>query len=124
PMSEIEAMDKSFNPRDLKMRLAKEIVSIFYNEKKSKEAQDNWEKTFSKKEIPEDAQEIKANKNELLVDVFIKNGIVTSKSEFRRLVENGAVTNMENNKKATTTGEVVGSGVYKIGKKRFCKIII
>ncbi|MCX6754108.1 MAG: tyrosine--tRNA ligase, partial [Candidatus Nomurabacteria bacterium] len=38
PMFEIEAMDESFNPRDLKMKLAKEIVSIFYNVKKAKEA--------------------------------------------------------------------------------------
>jgi len=124
PMSEIETMNKSFNPRDLKMKLAKEIVSIFYNEKKAKEAQEKWEKTFSKKEIPEVAQEIKTNKNELLVDVLLKNGIIASKSEFRRLVDSGAVTNMGNNKKITNTGEFIESGVYKIGKKRFCKIVI
>ncbi len=124
PMSELEAIDKSFNPRDLKMRLAKEIVSIFYNEKKAKEAQENWEKTFSKKEIPEDAQEIKANKNELLVDVFLKNGIVASKSEFRRLVESGAITNLNNNKKVSLVNGGVTDGVYRTGKKRFCKIII
>lgn len=128
-MDEINKIKKDLknsnvNPKDLKMRLSYEIVKIYHGEKKAKEAQDNWEKTFSKKEIPEDAQEIKVNKNELLVDVFLKNGIVFSKSEFRRLVESGAVTNMDNNKKATTTGEVVESGVYKIGKKRFCKIII
>jgi tyrosyl-tRNA synthetase len=123
-MPEVEVMEKSFGPRDLKMKLAKEIVSIFYNEKKAKEAQDNWEKTFSKKEIPEDAQEIKADKNELLVDVFLKNGIVVSKSEFRRLVESGAVTNLDNNKKVSLVTEGVIDGVYRIGKKRFCKIII
>ena len=127
-MEEIKKVEEEIksgsNPMQFKKLMAYEIVKSIKSEKEAKTAQDNWEKTFSKKEIPEDAQEIKADKNELLVDVFLKNGIVTSKSEFRRLVESGAITNMENSKKTTITGEVVESGVYKIGKKRFCKILI
>jgi tyrosyl-tRNA synthetase len=128
-MDEINKIKKdlknsSVNPKDLKMRLSYEIVKIYHGEKKAKEAQDNWEKTFSKKEIPEDAQEIKVGKNEILVDVFLKNGIVASKSEFRRLVESGAVTNLDNNKKVSLVTDGVIDGVYRIGKKRFCRIIV
>lgn len=126
-IEEIERIKKEIesntvNPKEMKSKLAKEIVSIFHNEKKAKEAENNWEKTFSKKEIPKDAQEIKASKNELLVDVLLKNKTVTSKNEFRRLVESGAVTYMDNNEKILIQNEIVKSGVYRIGKKRFCKI--
>jgi len=119
-----EEMKSGSNPMQFKKLMAFEIVKSIKNEKEAKTAQDNWEKTFSKKEIPEDAQEIKAEKNELLVDVFLKGRIVASKSEFRRLVESGAVTNLDNDKKVSLVTDGVINGVYRIGKKRFCRIIV
>ncbi|MFA6354946.1 MAG: tyrosine--tRNA ligase [Candidatus Paceibacterota bacterium] len=127
PLHEIEIIKKELesnkiNPKDLKMKLSYEIVKIYHGEKEAKEAKENWEKTFSKKEIPENIQEIITHQKELLVDIFLKNKIIDSKSEFRRLVESGAVTYMDNNEKIPTINEAARSGVYRIGKKRFCKI--
>jgi len=112
------------NPKNIKMQLAKELVKMYHSEKQAKEAQENWEKTFSKKEIPEDVQEIKKNKDELLVDVLLKSKIISSKNEFRRLVKENAITNLDTNEKIKEVDNEVIPGVYRIGKKRFCKIIL
>ena len=124
---EIEQIKKdltnsNINPKDLKMKLSYEIVKIYHGDKKAKEAQDNWEKTFSKKEIPTDIESISVKEGALLVDVFISQKIISSKNEFRRLIGEGAVTNMDKNEKISSFEELAKSGVYKIGKKRFCKI--
>lgn len=129
PMEEIEMMAKSLelnktNPRDLKMRLAKETISIFHGEKKAAQAEECFIKTFQKKEIPENIEIITAGKQDLLVDLFLINKIVCSKTEFRRLIESGAVTNLDLDEKVSSHIEKVKSGVYRIGKKRFCKINI
>lgn len=129
PMSEIENIKKNIlsekvNPRDFKMRLAREIVSIYHGEKKSKQAEENFINTFQKNEIPDDIENITAGEKDLLVDTFLINKIVSSRGEFRRLVDGGAITNLDLDKKITSHTGVSESGVYRIGKKRFCKINI
>jgi len=117
-------LKKGENPMIYKKILGVEIVSLYHNKKKATEAQMNWEKTFSKKEIPTDLPIINVKKGTLLVDVFLNQKIVLSKTEFRRLIEAGSITNLELNKKISNAHEMVESTVYKIGKKRFCKLEI
>ena len=118
-------MKSGINPKDLKSKLAYEIVKTYHGEKKAKEAEENWEKTFSKKEIPDEMEEIKVNKGELLVDVLVKNNIVSSKSEWRRLVEAKAVHNLIENKNIIDNNiKTTENLTLKIGKKRFIKILI
>lgn len=120
----VKELAQGVNPKDIKKRLAKEIVSIYHGEKKAKEAGVNWENIFSKKEIPENILEIKTSTESILVDILLKNKIVSSKSEFRRLVDEKAITNLETNEKIIKYNENIKSGVYRIGKKRFIKIIL
>jgi len=117
-------LKKEANPKDFKLRLAREIVIIYHGEKKAQDAQENWENTFSKKEIPEDVQDIYAQYLTTLRDVFVKNKIISSNNDFRRLITEGAITNLSKNKKILNTHEIVDGGVYRIGKKRFCNIIV
>lgn len=112
------------NPKDIKMQLAKELTKMYHGEKKAEEAEKNWENTFSKKEIPEDVEVFQVKQDTLLVDVFLNNKIVSSKTDFRRLIESGSITNLEINKKISSPHEKVETGTYRIGKKRFCKIEI
>jgi tyrosyl-tRNA synthetase len=112
----------ALNPRDAKMRLAREIISVFYDEKKADEEQEKFIKTFQKKEIPDEVMEISTPKDVLLVDIFLQNKIVASKGEHRRLVEEGAVSNISLDIKISDPNDIVKEGVYRIGKKRFCKI--
>lgn len=114
----------TINPKDAKIKLALNIIKTYHNKKEAEKAQDNWEKTFSKKEIPDNVLEIKARKDDLLVDVLLKNKIVESKTDFRRLVDSGAITNMDTEIKISSHGDKTTKGTYRIGKKRFCKIDI
>jgi tyrosyl-tRNA synthetase len=129
PMSEIEKINKEIisgkvNPRDYKMRLAREIMTIYFGEKKTQKAEENFINTFSKKEIPEKVETIIARGDNLLIDFFIDHKIVSSKTEFRRLVDSNAITNLDLDEKVLTHTDKVKSGVYRIGKKRFCKIVV
>jgi tyrosyl-tRNA synthetase len=122
-MSEIEKV-KQANPRDAKMRLAFEIVKIYHGEKKAKEAEENFVKTFQKKEIPYEMEEIKAGAGELLSEVLVKNKMLSSKGEWRRLVLENAIHDLGNDTNITDVNLKVSENLtLKIGKKRFVKVI-
>jgi tyrosyl-tRNA synthetase len=121
----LPASEITNNPRDAKMKLAHEIVKIYHGEKRAIEAKINFINTFQKKEIPNEMEEIKVGTEEILGDVLVKNKITESKSEWRRLVEEGAVKKMseQGEEKITDFRIIAVPGVYKIGKRRFVKII-
>jgi tyrosyl-tRNA synthetase len=118
----ISQIDMNQNPRDLKIKLAYEIVKIYHGEKKAKEAEENFENTFSKGGIPEDVLEVSVNDGTKLVDVLLSEKIVSSKTEFRRLIGEGAITDMDKNEKIKDFEVKALKAVYKIGKHRFIKI--
>lgn len=97
PMSEIKTMKQQMtnnevNPRDLKMKLAYEIVKIFHDESSAQIAQDYFINTFQKKEIPDEIVEVKMKgKNRKIVDLLIEGSLVESKGEARRLIEQGGI---------------------------------
>ncbi len=117
-----EQLSSGVNPRDIKIKLAYEIVKMYHGEKLAKGAQDNFEKTFSKGGIPEEVLELHVGKDSKLVDILLSESIVSSKSEFRRLVQDGAVTTLESDSKVEDVEAVVSSATYKIGKRRFVKV--
>jgi len=95
PMGEIEEIRKQIkdglvNPRDLKMKLAYEIVKIFHNEEKAKIAQETFVEQFQKRGVPENIAEIKIQSSKI-VDVLIEVDFVSSKSEAKRKIDEGAV---------------------------------
>lgn len=116
-------MDAGKNPRDIKMRLAYEIVRIYYGDAKAKKAEKEFVKTFQKKEIPDEIEEIKATVGEPLADILTVHGFVNSKSDFRRLIEEGAVS-IDGQKISDFQTKVEKTPVIiKIGKKRFIKLV-
>jgi len=123
-ISEIDNILNKKNPLEAKKFVAKAIVKIIHGEKKAILAEEIFIKTFQKNEIPTNLEIIKVKEGELLVDIFLDNKIVSSKTEYRRLVENKAVTNLNENEKISSPTEKAKNGVYRIGKKRFCKINI
>ena len=123
--TDVLEIDKKQNPRDLKMKLAYEIVKIYHGEKKAKQAEKNFIKTFQKKEIPDEIEEIKCSRGELLADVLVKNKVLSSKGEWRRMVLGNAVHDLIKKQNIIdlnlkTSDELI----LKIGKKRFVKIVI
>lgn len=130
PLSVIEEMDSDLkqqkgNPRDLKMRLAKEIVEMYHGREKALSAEQTFVHTFSKGGIPEGVPEVSVKEGGLLVDVLLDQHIVPSKTEFRRLVDSRAIEHMESKKGIDSYEETIQkTGTYRIGKKRFIKVIV
>ena len=119
PMQEIPNKD----PLKDKKRLAFEIVKDLNDEKKAKVAQETWENTFQKKEIPEEMTEVK-DLGVSLMEGLVNVKLVASKADFRRLVKAGAITNLETGEKVTNPNFYPKKGEkYKMGKKTFIKII-
>jgi tyrosyl-tRNA synthetase len=121
PQNEIEQII-SGDPKEAKMRLAFEIVKLVYSESDATNAQNSFEQTFSKGNVPEDIQTVKAN-GKTLADILLESKLITSKKELRRLIDEGAVTNLTAESKIESIDAVIEeTSEIKIGKKRFIKI--
>ncbi len=119
------SLEKGENPKDIKTKLAYEIVKIYHGEKKAEEAGENWERVFSKKEIPDEMPEIIVSAGELLSEVLVKNKILDSKGEWRRLVEGSAIHDLEKNENINEVNLKITKNLkLKIGKKKFIKILL
>jgi tyrosyl-tRNA synthetase len=126
-LEEIGAIEKELtsgaNPRDIKMRLATEIVTLYHSEKDASLAKNSWIETFSKGGVPDSVPEVTAESGELLGDVLVKAEIVSSKTDWRRLVEDGAVVDTDG-VAVTDPKELARAGTFKVGKKRFVTIVL
>lgn len=127
PMQEVKNIEKELengaNPRDAKMKLAKILVSIYHDQKEADNAENKFIETFRQNKIPEDIKEVKIEKNTPLMDVLVESEIVASKSDFRRLVDEGAVS-VDGDRISDANYQVQNSSVVKVGKKRFLKLVL
>lgn len=121
-ISEIdEAIKNGQNPKNFKMELAKEIVRIYHGQKEAEKAEDFFIKTFEKKEIPDEVEEISFGEDKV-ADRLIKEKIVSSRTELIRLIKDGAITNLDKDKKVEREDDLKERGTYRIGKHRFIKV--
>ena len=135
PLAEKDAL-MSKGPRDAKASVAFDIVKRFHGEDAAKAAEASFEKTFAKGGVPDDVLEIRLSgdtKDGALVDALIKAEVVPSKTEWRRLISEGAVKLAGTDAGSDTTNDGIKIGdvnykpakgtILKIGKRRFVKII-
>ena len=116
--------DGKTNPRDIKRELARKIVAIYHSDVLAKKAETNFDKIFIGKEVPDNRPEVKLDKDELLVDIIASNKLVSSKSEARRLIDQGAVK--IDDEKCLDRDKIINKGksiIIKVGKRRFLKIL-
>ena len=116
--------DGKTNPRDIKRELARKIVAIYHSDVLAKKAETNFDKIFIGKEVPDNIPEVKLDKDELLVDIIASNKLVSSKSEVRRLIDQGAVK--IDDEKCLDRDQIINKGksiIIKVGKRRFLKIL-
>lgn len=96
PPEKIESIKKEINsganPKDYKIRLAKKIISMLFDENTAKKSEENFIKVFTKGEIPEDIKVISIQKDLYLRDLLVSEQIVSSNTEWKRLVEENAVS--------------------------------
>lgn len=103
------------HPMERKKKLAWQIVSELHSPKAADEAQKNFERTFQKRQTPNDLATVKVNSNKI-TDVLVETGLAASKSEARRLIEQQGVKVNEK----TVSGqdfEVVSGDVVHVGRK-------
>ncbi|KPL03498.1 MAG: hypothetical protein AMJ73_06730 [candidate division Zixibacteria bacterium SM1_73] len=119
--------DKMTNPMTLKKRLGKEIVGMYYNQKEADKACEEFEKVFSKKELPGEIPVKHFEHDELEIwipHMIVKAGCAKSTSEVRRLIKQGGL--YIDNKRIDDEDlkiPIEGEKLVKLGKRRFYKII-
>ena len=126
-IKEVEAKlkDESVNPRDIKMDLAREIVSLYHTEEEVEQAEERFKMIFQMGQKPKDIDTINTEKENFdLIQIVVDKGLVSSKSEFRRLLLQGGIK--INDKKITMEKDLPKEGeiVVQVGKKKFMKIIV
>ena len=119
----------SVNPMNLKKRLAHEIVNQFHGKQAATEAQEYFAKVFQKREMPEEIPKhvfsARHTGDELyLLDItptLVKEGLVKSNSELKRLLAQGAIE-LDGNKISSNIITAHEGSVLKIGKHSFVRI--
>lgn len=112
------------NPRDLKMRLAREIVTIYHSKQAAQEAEQHFITVFSKKELPDDIKEVKiTGTSMIIIDILMQLNAAPSKGEARRLIQGGAVKYNGNKiENFTDTITIGGDSILQVGKRGFYKL--
>lgn len=128
PVSEVENINARLkageNPRDVKLELAERITARYWGSEAAKNARSEFIEVFSQNKIPEDIQTLNASPGTMLVDVMLAQGIVKSKTEWRRLVSEGAVTDALTGVAITDSSVSVETKTFRVGKRRFVKIAV
>ncbi len=118
-----DQLNSGTNPRDIKIQLAKAIVEIYHSKEDADKAEQYFVNTFTKKEIPDEIEEVNASGKNIL-DFIIETGLVSSKSEARRVVEQGGLKINGEAVKIEELDKVLEKGmIIQKGKLEFRKII-
>ena len=127
---DLEVMKKqseagTLNPKNAKMKLAKEIVALYHSPELAGMALAEFENVFKKKNLPEDIPVVKGWGDELkgICNILKDHNLTDSTSAARRLIQQGSVT-INGEKISDVNQELPGNLEYliKVGKKRFLKI--
>jgi tyrosyl-tRNA synthetase len=113
------------NPRDLKRQLAREIVSIYYDNDEAQQAETAFDNLFIKKDIPDDMPEYKLSESEKLIAIMVNNNLVASNGDAKRMIKQGAVK-LNDEKVIDHFLEVhpTAESVLKVGKRKFLRILV
>ncbi|OGE95280.1 MAG: tyrosine--tRNA ligase [Candidatus Doudnabacteria bacterium RIFCSPLOWO2_02_FULL_48_8] len=124
PMAEIKTIEQELksgaNPRDIKKRLAGEIVTLYHGSKAATSASKEWAKVFSQKEKPSEIREVKV-KSKAIVDVLVETKLASSKSEARRLLAQKGVK--VDDEIASESVTVKPGIIIQVGKRKFIKLL-
>jgi tyrosyl-tRNA synthetase len=114
--------DPAVNPRDVKMELARELVSIFHSPDAAQYAEQDFITKFQKGEVPDDIAEVSVMARNI-VDVIVEVGFAKSKGDAKRLIEGGGVS-VDGRKVADWKEnlELAAPAVLKVGKRNFARV--
>lgn len=120
------SLDRGGNPRDFKLLLARTITSLYHTTEETQQAEEFFYQAFTQKGIPRDIPELTLPGGEVtLRDVIaplLKEGLVTSGSEFRRLLSQGGIQ-LNGQKAESLDAPICERDVLRIGKKKFVRLL-
>ncbi len=127
PLNEIKNIEnnmlKDENPINYKKQLAFEIVKQLNNKDTATNAQETFEKTVQKKQLPDEILTMRiASKSLSIIDILIELKLAESKSDAKRLINQNAVS--LNDEKVSNSEAKIKEGLLKVGKHKFIKIQI
>ena len=127
PMVDVNNLEKELkagtNHRDIKKRLATEIVTLYHDKKAADAAAKEWEKVFSNKEKPSEISlEYLTSSLQVAAEVVVQARLAKSKSEAVRLIEQGGVKFNDVVVKDPKQ-KLEGEGILQVGKRNFKKIV-
>ncbi len=128
PKEEIDgvrvALQNGANPRDMKMRLAKTVVTMFHNAAAASRGEAHFVNVFQKKETPDEMTDFRIESAMTLADLLVTTKLAESKGEARRLVEQGGIAlddaKLSDAFQTMAPGTV---GVLRRGKRQFVRLV-
>lgn len=129
PEEEIEAMKESVaqgaNPRDLKMRLGRELVTQMHGAEAAAAAEAEFVRVFQQQEVPEEMPEFRVAAGTAVLDAILAANMAQSRSEARRLIEQGGVYLDGERVDGPDTKVALGSTpqVLRVGRRRFARVL-
>jgi tyrosyl-tRNA synthetase len=107
------------------VQLAKSIIADFHSKAAADEAEEDFNRRFVKKEVPEDIEERQIHGgNYKLAELLVDTGLAASKGEARRLIDQGGVK-INGEKASNPAAEVAVNGdatLLQVGKRKFLKV--
>jgi tyrosyl-tRNA synthetase len=125
-LAEIDALEKDMaqgklHPRDVKMKLAHEIVSIYHSEDAAEQAEKRFVRVFQQGAMPEEMPEYLLEPDETVLDVLLAGKLVSSKSEGRRMLDQNGVR-LDGEALSDPNQVFPHPGVLQVGKRRFLRV--
>ncbi|WP_029408341.1 tyrosine--tRNA ligase [Thiomicrorhabdus sp. Milos-T2] len=120
-----QAVQEGENPRNVKVKLALELITRFHSEEAAQNALKDFETKFSKNAIPDDIDEVTIEGEMPLANLLKEAGLVNTTSDAHRMTKQGAVK--INGEKVNDSRQIMPTGstsVYQVGKRKFAKITI
>jgi len=117
-------IDGSIHPRDVKMRLAREIVAIYHGAESVAPAEQAFRQIFQEQGAPQAMSSFQLSRGQTVVDVLVAAGLAATRSEARRLVEQRAVRlDDQVLDDASLVLAPQGGAVLRAGKRKFARLI-
>jgi tyrosyl-tRNA synthetase len=111
------------NPRDLKMRLGREIVAQFHGADAARTAEAEFVKVFQQRELPTDMPTFALKQPMPIVDLIVAAGLAASRSEARRLVQQGGVRLNDAAVDRVETVIPANEGILRVGRRKFVRLV-
>ncbi len=123
-ISDTEAglVDGRLHPRDVKMRLAREVVEIYFGESEALQAEKAFIRVYQKQDVPENLETYELQPGQTVLDVMDTAGLIPSRSQGRRLIQQNAVR-LDGEILSAPNAEFPGPGILKVGKHKFVQIV-